>query len=55
MNFLTSVFHAVAAGFASLRHAIAVSRALEQGRAPGAPHLRALGIDPKAFASIGHG
>ncbi|MBD8065619.1 hypothetical protein IC608_09035 [Devosia sp. PTR5] len=33
--------------------AVAVSSAVEGGRAPKAKHLRDLGIDPTAFRSIG--
>jgi len=33
--------------------AAAVSTAIEGGRAPKAKHLKALGIDPVAFRSIG--
>jgi hypothetical protein len=35
--------------------AIAVSAAVESRRTPEPHHLRRLGIDPRAFLSIGHG
>jgi len=41
--------------FATIGSAVAVAGAIENRSKPRASDLRRLGIDPKAFTSIGHG
>lgn len=55
MTIIDALFDRIARGIALLRSATAVSQAVKTGIAPDALDLRALGIDPRAFASIGHG
>lgn len=55
MTFFETVLHRIAAGFAMLRSAAAASAAVESGDRPAVVDLQMLGIDPRAFASIGHG
>jgi hypothetical protein len=49
------IIERIAALFAGLASAGAVSAAVEAGRRPADADLRALGIDPRAFAAIGRG
>jgi len=46
-------FSAIGEFFDFFGSAVAVSRAVEANRVPRASDLRRLGIDPKAFGSIG--
>lgn len=55
MTIIDAIFNRIASGIELLNSAAAVSHAVETGHAPKAINLRALGIDPRAFANIGHG
>jgi len=48
------LFSAIGNIFTTFGSAVAVSRAVEAGRKPRADDLRKLGMDPAAFAKIGH-
>ena len=52
MTIIETTFDRIVAGFAMLRSANAVTGA---GRQPAPQDLLALGIDPRAFSTIGHG
>jgi hypothetical protein len=45
-------FSAIGEFFDMFGSAVAVSRAIDNGRRPDARHLRALGIDPRNFDNI---
>ena len=55
MTIIDAIFNRIASGIELINSAAAVSHALETGHAPKAIDLRALGIDPRAFSTIGHG
>ncbi len=49
------IIERIAAFFVAVASAGAVTAAVEAGRRPADADLRALGIDPRAFSSIGIG
>ncbi len=49
------IIERIAAFFVTLASAGAVAAAVEAGRRPAEADLRALGIDPRTFATIGIG
>lgn len=55
MTIIGTTFDRIVAGFAMLRSANAVTGAVAAGRQPAPQDLLALGIDPRAFSTIGHG
>lgn len=50
-----NVFASIAETLRTVRSASHVAAALEGHRQPDPKHLRRLGIDPRAFLSMGHG
>jgi hypothetical protein len=48
-------FQKFMSSLAAIRSAARVAAAVENGTAPNAGDLRRLGIDPRAFSTIGHG
>ena len=55
MTKLDTTIRRLADGLSLLRSATTVAGAVEMGRHPAPADLHALGIDPRAFATIGHG
>lgn len=55
MTIIATLLDRIAAGFATLRSAGDATQAVAAGRQPAPQDLLALGIDPRAFSTIGHG